>query len=45
MFAGAYIRTGISEAVASGSTKSNLFGYGYQNGERISIGCSYKGKI
>ncbi|MCA1063724.1 DEAD/DEAH box helicase family protein [Rossellomorea sp. AcN35-11] len=45
MFAGADIKTGISEAVASGSTKSNLFGYGYQNGERISIGCSYKGKI
>jgi superfamily II DNA or RNA helicase len=45
MFAGADIKTGISEAVASGSTKSNLFGYGYQNGERISMGCSYKGKI
>jgi superfamily II DNA or RNA helicase len=45
MFAGADIKTGISEAVASGSTKSNLFGYGYQDGERISIGCSYKGKI
>ncbi|WP_427108186.1 DEAD/DEAH box helicase [Lysinibacillus xylanilyticus] len=45
MFAGTDIKSGISEAVASGSTKSNLFGYGYQSGERISIGCSYKGKV
>lgn len=45
MFAGTDIKSGISEAVASGSTKSNLFGYGYQNGGRISIGCSYKGKV
>ncbi|WP_458117434.1 DEAD/DEAH box helicase [Bacillus sp. PK6-026] len=45
MFAGADIKAGISEAVASGSIKSNLFGYGYRDGERISIGCSYKGKI
>lgn len=45
MFAGADIKSGISEAVASGSTKSNLFGYGYQDGGRISIGCSYKGKV
>lgn len=45
MFAGADIKSGINEAVASGSTKSNLFGYGYRDGERISIGCSYKGKV
>ncbi|WP_350019832.1 DEAD/DEAH box helicase [Priestia flexa] len=45
MFAGADIKAGISEAVASGSTKSNLFGYGYQDGGRISIGCSYRGKV
>ncbi len=45
MFAGTDIKSGINEAVISGSTKSNLFGYGYQNGKRISIGCSYKGKI
>ncbi|WP_273127584.1 DEAD/DEAH box helicase [Bacillus weihaiensis] len=45
MFAGTDIKSGISEAVVSGSTKSNLFGYGYQGGERISIGCSYKGKV
>ncbi|MCA1012792.1 DEAD/DEAH box helicase [Halobacillus halophilus] len=45
MFAGADIKSGINEAVASGSTKSNLFGYGYRGGERISIGCSYRGKV
>jgi len=45
MFAGTDIKSGISKAVVSGSTKSNLFGYGYQDGERISIGCSYKGKV
>ncbi|MBL3768480.1 DEAD/DEAH box helicase family protein [Bacillus cereus] len=45
MFAGTDIKSGISEAVVSGSTKSNLFGYGYQGGGRISIGCSYKGKV
>lgn len=45
MFAGTDIKSGISEAVVSGSTKSNLFGYGYQDGGRISIGCSYKGKV
>jgi len=45
MFAGTDIKSGISEAVVSGSTKSNLFGYGYQDGKRISIGCSYKGKV
>lgn len=45
MFAGTDIKSGISEAVVSGSTKSNLFGYGYKDGGRISIGCSYKGKV
>lgn len=45
MFAGTDIKSGISEAAISSSTKSNLFGYGFKNGERISIGCSYKGKV
>ncbi|MBA3925549.1 DEAD/DEAH box helicase [Listeria rustica] len=45
MFAGTDIKSGINEAVVSNSTKSNLFGYGYQDGERISVGCSYKGKV
>lgn len=45
MFAGADVETGISEIIKSGSTKSNLFGYGFQEGNKISIGCSYKGKV
>ncbi|MFY3791652.1 DEAD/DEAH box helicase [Ureibacillus sp. MALMAid1270] len=45
MFAGTDIKSGINEVVVSGSTKSNLFGYGYKDGGRISIGCSYKGKV
>jgi len=45
MFAGTDIKSGISQAVISGSTKSNLFGYGFRNGEKVSIGCSYKGKV
>lgn len=45
MFAGTDIKSGISEAIVSGSTKSNLFGYGFRNGQKISIGCSYKGKV
>ncbi|MFL2079799.1 DEAD/DEAH box helicase [Marinilactibacillus psychrotolerans] len=45
MFAGADVKSGISAAIASSSTKSNLFGYGFKDGNRISIGCSYKGKV
>lgn len=28
-----------------GSIKSNLFGHGYRDGNKISVGCSYKGKV
>lgn len=45
MFAGTDIKSGISQAIISGSTKSNLFGYGFRNGEKVSLGCSYKGKV
>lgn len=45
MFAGTDTKAGINEAVVSSSIKSNLFGYGYRGGQKISIGCSYKGKI
>ncbi|MDW5428800.1 helicase, partial [Acinetobacter baumannii] len=27
------------------ATKSNIFGKGYENGQLVSVGCSYKGKI
>lgn len=45
MFAGTDVKAGISESIVSGSIKSNLFGYGFQNGNKISVGCSYKGKV
>lgn len=45
MFAGIDIAQGISEAQKSTSTKSNLFGVGYNGHGKVSIGCSYKGTI
>ena len=45
MFAGVDVATGLSEATQSNVTKSNLFGVGYSDGNKISIGCSYKGTI
>lgn len=45
MFAGVDVKKGISEATSLGSIKSNLFGHGYRDGNKISIGCSYKGKV
>lgn len=45
MFAGVDVRKGISEATSLGSIKSNIFGHGYRDGNKISVGCSYKGKV
>lgn len=45
MFAGIDIAEGITRATSGTTTKSNLFGVGYENGHSISIGCSYKGTI
>ena len=45
MFAGVDVAEGITNAVKGKSIKSNLFGVGFENGEKISIGCSYKGTI
>lgn len=45
MFAGVDIAQGLSEAQKSTSTKSNLFGIGYDGKGKVSIGCSYKGTI
>lgn len=45
MFAGVDVAEGITNAVKGKSIKSNLFGVGYENGQKISIGCSYKGTI
>ena len=45
IFAGVDVATGLSEAAQSNVTKSNLFGVGYADGDKISIGCSHKGTI
>lgn len=45
MFAGIDVSQGIAESQKINSYKSNLFGFGYDGNGKISIGCSYKGKI
>ncbi len=45
MFAGIDIGNGIAESQKETSFKSNLFGAGYSGNGKVSIGCSYKGRI
>lgn len=45
MYTGIDIESAINDLAQNSSYKSNLFGKGYKNGEKISIGCSYKGRI
>lgn len=45
MFAGIDIGNGITESQKETSFKSNLFGVGYHGKGKMSIGCSYKGRI
>ena len=45
MLAGIDVAKAIDPAQMQNSTKSNLFGVGYEDGQRISIGCSRKGTI
>ena len=45
MRAGSDVESGMTEAQKQRAQKSNLFGSGFENGYRTSIGCSYKGRI
>jgi hypothetical protein len=45
MYIGADIREGLSDAHLQNKIKSNLFGRGFENGGKASVGCSYKGRI
>lgn len=45
MRAGSDIEPGLSEAQKENTIKANLFGQGFENGHRSTIGCSYKGRI
>jgi len=45
MRAGSDVEPGITEAQKRKAIKANLFGQGFENGQRSTIGCSYKGRI
>lgn len=45
MYAGFDAGNGISQITKEESVKSNIFGVGFENGEKVSIGCSYKGRV
>jgi len=45
MYTGSDTQRAIPELESQRARKSNIFGLGYENGERITIGCSHKGKI
>ncbi len=45
MYTGIDVNEGLSHAHRRNTFKSNLFGQGYEEGTKTSVGCSYKGKI
>jgi len=45
MFAGLDVRHAIDPVLEQDKMKSNVTGVGYENGRRVSVGCSRKGKI
>lgn len=45
MYTGADVKQALSETEKKGSRKSNISGYGWENGQQITIGCSYKGRV
>lgn len=45
MQAGSDVEPGLTEILKRNTRKGNIFGMGYENGERTSIGCSYRGRI
>ncbi|WAC39351.1 DEAD/DEAH box helicase [Pedobacter sp. SL55] len=45
MYAGFDAGNGISQITKDESVKSNIFGVGFENGEKVSVGCSYKGRV
>ncbi|WP_110690071.1 DEAD/DEAH box helicase [Salinicola endophyticus] len=45
MYTGIDIETAINDLAQGGSYKSNLFGKGFESGSKVSIGCSYKGRV
>lgn len=45
MYTGIDVNEGLSQAHRRNTFKSNLFGQGYEEGTKTSIGCSYKGRV
>jgi superfamily II DNA or RNA helicase len=45
MYTGAQVEEALSLAEKVGSVKANLAGAGYEGGHRVTIGCSYKGRM
>ena len=45
MFVGADVTEGFPTAEAQTKTKTNIFAYGYENGARVSVGASLKGRV
>jgi superfamily II DNA or RNA helicase len=45
MRAGSDVEPGLTQAQIRNTKKSNIFGVGFENGGRTTIGCSYKGRI
>ncbi len=45
MYTGLDVGEAISPTQQLGSTKSNLFAVGYENGQRVSVGASQKGRV
>lgn len=45
MFAGSDVGAGLDQSQARNKTKTNIFGFGYEDGEKVSIGCSQKGRV
>jgi hypothetical protein len=45
MYVGPDIKEGLTAASLTGRSKTNLFAHGFEGGDRVSIGCSYKGRI
>ena len=45
MRSGSNVKRGLTGTHTRQSTKSNIFGIGFENGRKVTIGCSYKGRI
>jgi superfamily II DNA or RNA helicase len=44
-YTGSDVATALGLAERHGSVKNNLSGTGWENGKRVSVGCSYKGRV